>query len=340
MSQHKNKTAGDRPVEKTPDSKTTGEAPRWRRTGLILISIFIVVIVSILLFFKYQGEAPFRLTVITVDDTSIRMDYFLKRTELAGADPVSMLLAIVNEQIIKLQAPKYGIEVSPEDITRELMNVARGESEVILESEFQQWYRQLLNETGLSDSEYQDIARTGILAIRLQEYLAERLSTIAEQVHVHNILLETLSDAEEARARWEAGEDFADLAKEVSLDQSSWDNGGDIGWFPRGILDRGLEYAAFNVSVDNVSAPIPVDTGAPTPELDPNPTKIVYYLLMVSERATAREIDEDALETLRSKALEDWLSEEFQFHEVHYHGFTNGFDSETYAWMNWQLEQE
>ena len=346
MSQSKNKETSNRPGEKVSKSEAIRIAgfspPTWSlgRTGFIIISVFIIIIVSILLIFKYQGDAPFRLTVLEVDDTSISMDYFLKRTELAGADPLDMLLFLVNEQIIKLEAPRYGIEVSPEDVKRELMNVARGDSETITENEYTQWYRQLLNETGLSDSEYQGIAHTGLLAIGLQEYLAERVSTIAEQVHLHDIILDNLRDAEEVRARWEAGEDFADLAEEVSLDQMSWDSGGDLGWFPRGVLPRGLDNAAFNLTVDNVSAPIPIDTGAPTPELDPNPTKIVFYLLMVSETASAREINEDSLQTLRSKALEDWLSAEFQFHEVHYHGFTNGFDSATYAWMNWQLEKE
>ena len=36
--------------------------------------------------------------------------------------------------------------------------------------------------------------------------------------------------------------------------------------------------------------------------------------------------------------LEDWFTAEFGRHEVRYHGFHNGYDSETDAWVRQQLE--
>jgi hypothetical protein len=29
----------------------------------------------------------------------------------------------------------------------------------------------------------------------------------------------------------------------------------------------------------------------------------------------------------------------FSEHDIKYHGINNGFDSETYAWINWQLQK-
>ena len=335
MSQSKKKRTDNRSVEKTPSPKAADKDRKGRRTGFIIASLVIVVILIIVGVFYYLSEdARYRrLTVITVDDISIDMGYFLKRAQLAGADPITMLTTLTNEQLIKLEAPQYGIEVSPEDIDQGLRRIARGESDTISESEFREWYRQQLNESGLSDSEYKENMRTGLLTARLHQYLAERMPTVAEQRHVHIILLETSKEAEKTRARWEAGEDFTDLAREVSLDAQTKEKGGDLGWFPRGVLMPGLDYVTFKLSPGDVSEPIPYASDPSSIEAE------AFFLLMVSEKADARELDEASLQVLRSKVLEDWLLEEIQFHEVSYHGLNNGFDSETNAWINWQLSK-
>ncbi len=334
MVQSKKKRTDNRPVEKAPGSKATEEARKRIPTGYIITAaVVVVVILIVVLVSLYLNAAPFRMTVITVDDTSVKMNYFLNRTELQGADPFTMLDVLTKEQIIKLEAPQYVGEVTPEDIDQELRKIARGESETISDSEFKEWYRQQLNEIKLSDSEFREYVATNMLAARFHQYLAQRVPTVDEQIHLHAILLATYEDAEKTRVRWEAGEDFADLAREVSLDEQSKEKGGDLGWFPRGVLLPGLEYVAFNLSPGEVSEPIPFATDPS----DPSSSEVVFYLVTVSEKADAREIDEDALEALRSKVLDDWLSAEIQFHEVRYYGFNNGFDSETHAWINLQL---
>ena len=330
MSQSKKKRIADRPVEKAPGSKATDSDQKGRRTPYIIIAAVVVAIILIIFGFFYNQEyvAPFRRTIITVDGTSIDMGYFLKRTRLAGADPFVMLDTLTNELLIKQGAPRYVGEVTPEDIDRELRKIARGGSETISESEFKEWYRQQLNETRFSESEYREILHTRLLAIRLHEYLAERVPTVAEQVHLHIILFETYEDAEEIRARWEAGEDFADLAREASIDELSREKGGDIGWLPRGVMESTFDYVAFSLSLGDVSESLPYVS-------EPSSTQVLYYLLMVSEKADARELDEDSLQRLRGRVLENWLSEETQFHEISFN-----FNSEIYAWLNWQLSKE
>jgi len=329
MSQSKKKRRDSKAVEKAPSAKAIGRRWKWSWERSIIVLVVIALMAVIIGVFHYQNNvAPFRLIVIRVDGTSIRMDYFLKKARLAGVNnPLIILEQLTKEQIIKLEAPGYGIEVSPEDINQQLRRIARGRSETISESEFKEWYRQQLNETGLSDSEYKESIATLLLATRLQEYLARRMPTVAEQVHLYAILVETYEDAEKIRARWEAGEDFADLAREVSLDRESKEKGGDLGWVPRGVMASGLDYVAFELNPGDVSQPLQTGEGG-------------CYLLMVSEKADARELDERSLQRLRDRALEDWLSEEMKFHEITWHGFNNGFDSETNAWITWQLAKE
>lgn len=333
MSQSKKRRTAKRSLEKEPGSKTIDSTPKWRGTGFIITSVVLAIILIIVGVFYYQERvAPFQTTIITVDNTTTNIGYFLKRAQLAGADSISMLHTLTNELLIKLEAPQYVGEVSSEDINQTL----RDTSNTTSESEFKAWYRQTLNESGLSDSEFRDIVATSILSARLQQYLAERVPTVAEQIHLHVILLATLEDAENTRARWEAGEDFADLAREVSTDSSSKEKGGDLGWFPRGVLPKGLENAAFALSTDNVSEPIAYDVTDPNASNSSSTT--IYYLFMVSEKADARKIDENSLQVLRNGALDNWLLAEIQVHKVQWHGlYSENFDSETNAWLSWQL---
>ena len=60
-------------------------------------------------------------------------------------------------------------------------------------------------------------------------------------------------------------------------------------------------------------------------------------IMMISEKAAAREIDEQPLAVLKSMALDKWYKEAYADFEVHFHGFDNGYDSETDSWVTWQL---
>lgn len=325
MPQYKKKKTGGKPADNTPDS-AIDKNQKVSRVGLTIAALVIAAMaVTIGLFYYQEYVAPFQRIIITVDDTSITMDQFLKRTRLAGASPMSMLEVLTREQVIKLEAPKYGITISPEDMDQELMAIALGESETISDSEFKEWYRQQLNETRLSDSEYREIVTNSLLAARLQEYLGERTPTVAAQIHLHAIILDTYENAEKVRTRWEEGEDFADLAREVSLDEGSREKGGDLGWVPRGIFR--FDYIVFNLDLGEVSDPIPSE---PFPEEDES-----YFLFMVSEKADVRELDEASLQMLKANVLETWFPQVMQLHEITYN-----FNSEIDAWLNWQLSKQ
>jgi hypothetical protein len=79
------------------------------------------------------------------------MNYLLKRAHIAGADAMTVIEGVTNEQIIKLGASQYGIQVTSEEIDLELRRMATGsENATISASELKAWYRQRLNETGFS----------------------------------------------------------------------------------------------------------------------------------------------------------------------------------------------
>lgn len=319
---------GKRSAGKTPDSTTEGKEQKGRRRGLIIASLIlaiILVVVGVGYYLIYVK--PFQTTIIVVGEDTVNIGYFIRRTRMdidASGDPNVMLERLTHEILIKQGAPRYGIEATEEDITDTLKEIARGESETISDSEFKEWYRQQLNETELTDSEYRDIMHMLVLAQRLQEYLAERVPTVAEQVHLHIIVLESYEDALEVKEKLDAGAVFADLAHEVSIDPNSKENGGDIGWIPVDILEGPFAWAALNLDIGEASEPL--RTG-----------ETAFSISIISEKAVARELDDNSLEIMKAKALQDWLTEEMRHTKIEFHGFKNGFDSETYAWIKYQL---
>ena len=313
-----------------------------RRTAIILAAVVVVLILAIVGIIGYPTYvAPFRRPIITVDNITIRMDYFLKRIKLTGSDPIGMITQLTNDQIVKLGAPQYGISVTPQDIDKTLRDVFQGQSGNASaspsETEFKEWYRQLLNNSGLSNIEYRDIITIEVFRSRLQEYLATIMPTSAEHAHLYLISVSTQQEAENARARWAAGANFTDLARELSLDTTTGQNGGELGWFPRGgILTSQLEFQAFELSTGNVSEPLPVISEEQQSDGSTAPTIVGYNLLLVTEKAD-RELDENALRVLRGKVVDDWLSTERENYNIKWRGLTNGFDSETYAWIKYQM---
>lgn len=322
--------ANRKEIENAPNPKAPTGGKQRRRTAFIIGGVVIIIILVLLGGGYYQNYvAPFQRTIITVDNTTVRIDYFIKRAKFTGADSMTMLSRLTDEQIIKLGAPRYGITISSDNITKELRNVARGSSASISESEFQAWYRQMLNDSGLSDAEFRDITATMIMATQLQAYLAERMPTIAEQVHLNAIMVATGAEAATLKERIDKGEAFADVAREVSLDSSSKDQGGDLGWLPRGVLDPRLEDIAFNLKTGEVSFPVPQVVPSPSDQAATDTGG--YFLFMVSEKAN-REIAPEFLPDVRSHALDNWLVTESQQHTVKYN-----FNSEINAWISYQL---
>ena len=335
MPQLSKASSGNNPGGRAPGPEAIARNWKGKRAAFIIASVVVVLILVIVGVSLYINSAPFRHIIITVDDTSINMDYFLKRTRLANADPFVMLEMLTNELLIKVEAPRYGIEVSPEDVDQELRRIASGESGTISEVEFKEWYRQILNEYDLSDSEYREIVTTTLWTAYLHNYLAERVPTVADQVHLHAIVVETYEDAGKVRARWEAGEDFTDLAREVSIDEGAKENGGDFGWFPGGTLLPGFDEAAFSLAIGDVSEIVPY-----TPDPTAEEVETFYYLFTVSEKVDAREVDEDSLQILKAQALDVWLLAEIKLHEIGWHGLKNGFDDYTYKWIDLELAKE
>lgn len=76
-----------------------------------------------------------------------------------------------------------------------------------------------------------------------------------EEVRASHILVETEEEANTLKAELDGGADFASLAREHSIDPGAA-NGGDLGFFGRGMMVRPFEEAAFALEQGAISDPV------------------------------------------------------------------------------------
>jgi len=338
--QRRQRSTGRRVLRRTAGSEADVQKPLSRRTVVVITTAFLAVItISIFIGLYFGVWKNLWLPVITVNGETIDMDYLLRRMKYVDMteDTLTMLYEVIpDEMLIRQGAPRYGIEVTPDDIDEVLRDAAKGNNETISETEFRLWYQNELNNTKLSDAEYREWIGTKILEYRLHEYLIDRIPTAAEQIHLYIIILPSYEEAESTITRIQEGEDFSELAHELSIDTETGEQGGDAGWWPeKGGLDTKLERVAFDLEIGKIND-IPIGIHSETTS--------VYATCMVIEKQPLREIEEDKLYILQSEALHEWLYTEklngtifFSGMDWNEHEQRYALGSETLAWINLQL---
>ena len=336
-------------------SKNSETSSSGRIIILTVLVVFIIAVITGVIIYA-DKVAPLRATVVQVDDSEVSMRYFLKRAAHAFDDPRTVLQTIVTEEIVKKVAPNppYSIKVGETDIDRALREIAinriatdektasgegptTGEGEAaapapedvrtLTEAEFKTWYKQELADTGFTDEEYRESVRVSLLQVGLNSYLAGKIPTVAEQVHLYIITLNSKQQADDIMKRLDAGEDFLKVGEELKSNDQLVVQNVDIGWRPRSAISASIANVAFDqLEVGKYSPPFVVN-------------QQYYAIIKLVERAKARQVDDDVLQMLKSNAFDSWMQQEFRYHNIAIHGIHNGYDEETDAWVTWQLQK-
>jgi hypothetical protein len=290
----------------------------------IIISVVFVLLIggiSVSAFY-YSQIAPLNRRVLAVDEKLIDMRYFLKRVRLAEGNTLATLQLLSRELIISITAPgePYNIHVSEHEIDVFLKNIATDANGNLNEDEFKEWYRQQINDSLLSESEFRNMAYVMLLTRVLQTKLMEDVDTNPLQVHLKIIFLKNNEDALLAKERLDDGENFDIVARDMSINAGTKYTGGDMGWFPREALNPQLADLAFDVlKIREYSAPLFFD-------------EQTFAIVMVAAKENAA-ADEDTLESIGEKVLNTWLENEITRHKIEFFGFSKGYDSKTDEWV-------
>jgi parvulin-like peptidyl-prolyl isomerase len=209
-----------------------------------------------------------------------------------GLDPASareeVLQGLIDGALIQQGAATLGIHLSDEELERQVeADIAAGGGEAA----FDQW----LQATGQSREDYREMLRQSLISMRAMEMVTADVLSEAEQVHVRHIQVESEEAAREILQQLQQGADFAALARERSTDMATRDNGGDLGWFPRGLVAPELESVAFALQPGQVSDVVALGEG--------------FHVIQVVEREAARPLPADMHIELQQAAFERWLAE-------------------------------
>jgi peptidyl-prolyl cis-trans isomerase D len=137
--------------------------------------------------------------------------------------------------------------------------------------------------------------------------------TQEEQVQARHILVRTGSERSvdeakaliaEARARIERGDEFADVAAELSDDPGSKSSGGDLGSFGRGQMVGPFEEAAFGAQVGDLVGPVETNFGVHLIEVLAKTPGGVQPLTQVAAGIRNRIASERSLALAETKATE------------------------------------
>jgi peptidyl-prolyl cis-trans isomerase C len=97
----------------------------------------------------------------------------------------------------------------------------------------------------------------------LRAYYAQHpddFRTVA-RVKARHILLQTKAEADEVITALGAGADFATLAAQKSRDPNTKNNGGELGWIPRGLMVKPFEDAVFSLKAGQIGGPVQTGYG-------------------------------------------------------------------------------
>lgn len=131
-----------------------------------------------------------------------------------------------------------------------------------------------LEEQALRRQYITDVVAGGINLEAVQARYDELAAEISneEEIRARHILVATEEEAQALKAELDGGADFATLANENSTDASAA-NGGDLGFFGRGMMVQPFEEAAFALEAGGVSEPVQSQFG--------------WHLIKIEERRQA-----------------------------------------------------
>jgi len=210
----------------------------------------------------------------------------LGQGELDAAGQQKILDLLIRHELIKQTATAQGIVVSDDEVTATINQMIQDTGQ----QKFDSW----VSANFYSPEEFREVIRLQLITNKFTGPIADSVPQTAVHIHARHILMNTESDANEVLARLQAGDDFAALAAQYSVDATSKNNGGDLGWFPQGgLLVPEIEQAAFSLQPGQTSGVIATAWGydiVETLEIDPTP----------------RQIDPDTRGRLVQRAIDDW----------------------------------
>ncbi len=196
---------------------------------------------------------------------------------------------LIDQKLIEQAASELGIVVTEQEVQESLQRTiaaAGGEAEFL----------QSLADEDMGMEEALAMERASLLGRRLFEHVIPAVPTAAKFAHARHIQCESREACQEAASRLQAGEAFDAVARQLSADALTRDQGGDLGWVGQGTLPSRLaEEAIFALAAGERSDIVATEYG--------------YHIFEVLEWDPERSIDEEQRLSIWEAEMLRWLAD-------------------------------
>lgn len=265
-----------------------------RKYKLLLVSLALIVLAAFLAgcgMIRVNPEVDNKTAVAKVSGEEIKKEEFLKMfnifkaqyeqqfgtevwdQELEGRKfgdvaREKLLDMLIDEKLQLDKAAELGITVTDDEVNSEIENAKKY-------FDTEEKFNEFLKEQGIDLEYFKESVKKELIISKLNDKLTEKVAVTDEEIKAYydthqdefvsvkasHILLETQEEAEAMLKRVKAGEDFAELAKQNSIDPSAKENSGDLDYFRHGDMVEPFENAAFALKPGEISEIVPTDFG-------------------------------------------------------------------------------
>lgn len=244
--------------------------------------------------------------------------------------PESVLGEMIEDRLVRREADRRGITVSPEEVDARLrQQVADADARTqpqptptiqptpvpdatpaatpagtptprptptvvptLAEDRYAPAQQDFFTQTGFSEAEVRRAIESELYEEKLRRAIGDELQAVQEQVRARHLVFKTEEEAKAALEQLQAGAAWDQLAAQ-SQDRATKDQGGDLGWLPRLGRDPAFDEALFSLPPGQPSV---VQTASG------------WEIIEVLERDPARPVAEPLLDELRRRHYGDWLA--------------------------------
>jgi len=209
---------------------------------------------------------------LTADDLKQDMVFAAEDLPISAQDAkeikIRLLDHIIDRYLMLEYARRHGIEVTEEEFQRQLSEIKEGYTDAGFEQVLLRksgdpgaWEKRLKEQLIIEkvvESVTDDMAPFDYKEIKAYFESGPNRFKTPDRVNFRQIVCPTRKQARQLHVRIREGENLADLARKYSVGPEA-ENGGEVGWIAKGVLDETLDKTLFSTAPGDVS---PVTKGA------------------------------------------------------------------------------